>query len=119
MVRTEQGRGARRLHIPDWPYGSVGRRLVLEALLLDSQPNAGWTKTALESRAGTRPGGIDLVLAGAVAWQLVERRDDGHWHRVEPFPKIAGVLENVLKLTRMARDEAIPPLPRRDYDRGG
>jgi hypothetical protein len=103
------------VRVPDWPYGAVGRRLLLEALLLDQQPDDGWTKAALERRAGTETAGIDTLLAGAVRWRLIERRDDGRWQRpVEPSP-IASPLEELLRLTRKAKDEAIPPLAKRRY----
>lgn len=105
------------MRVPDWPYGAVGRRLLLEALLLDPQPREGWTKTALEHRAGTETGGIDTLLAGAARWQLIERRADGRWHRAADPVEIASPLEELLKLTRKAKNEPIPPLPKRPYGR--
>lgn len=117
MARTERRPGARELRLRDWPYGAVGRRLVLETLLLERQPREGWLKSELEERARVRTGGIDVVLAGAVRWRLVERRDDGRWERADPLPDIAGPLEELLELTRNVRDAKIPPLPKRPYRR--
>jgi hypothetical protein len=107
--------GARTLRLPDWPYGAVGRRMLLETLLLDAVPEGGWTKTDLEKAADAEPGGIDAVLAGAVAWQLIERQSTGRWHRVEPAPAIVEKLVALLTLTRSAPNDDIPALPRRAY----
>ena len=118
MARTNQrDRGARPLHLPDWPYGAVGRRRVLEELVLASPPPDGWTKAALEDRAGTKPGGIDGVLAGALEWGLVARTTKGSWRRPDVAPAIATPLTELLALTRLAQDRPIAPLPKRPYRR--
>jgi hypothetical protein len=117
VPQTERPTGSRKLHVPDWPYGAVGRRLLLEALLLESQPENGWTKTSLESKAQTETRGIDGLLAGAISWRLIERREDGRWQRAMPKPEIATPLEELLRLTRKVSDEPISPLPKRRYRR--
>ena len=118
MARTEtRNRGARPLHLPDWPYGAVGRRLVLQALLLGRAPAEGWSKAELEESARTKPGGIDGVLAGAVDWGLLERTAEGRWQRPQQEPPIASPLQTLLALTRRAEDRPIAPLARRPYRR--
>jgi hypothetical protein len=118
VARTDsRERGSRKLHLPDWPYGAVGRRRLLEELLLATPPEGGWTKAALEERADTRPGGIDGVLAGALEWHLVSRASDGLWRRPDIAPKIATPLSELLNLTRLAPDRPIAPLPKRTYRR--
>jgi hypothetical protein len=118
MSQTDRRpRGARELHLPDWPYGAVGRRLVLEALLLDEQPGSGWSKSELERRARSRQGGIDKYLAGILAWGIASPEADGSWHRAEPSPTIASPLSELLALTRQAEDRPILPLPKRRYER--
>lgn len=118
MWTDGRGRGSRKLHLPDWPYGAVGRRRLLEELLLAQPPADGWTKAALEERADTRPGGIDGLLAGALEWDLVSRAPDGLWRRPDVAPKIATPLSELLNLTRLAEDRPIAPLPKRPYRRG-
>jgi hypothetical protein len=111
--------GARQLRLRDWPFGAVGRRLLLEALLLDEAeegPSGGWTKRALETRAGVATGGIDDVLAGALQLKLVERRN-ARWIRPEEQPGIAEPLIALLSVTRSLPDAAIQPIPRRNYRR--
>jgi|GEM_PF-3012800 len=110
-------RGARELRLPDWPYGAVGRRLVLEALLLDDQPEDGWTKAGLERSARSGPGGVDGYLAGVMAWGIAAPSRSGKWQRVDPAPQIVSPLEELLALTREAAGRAIPPIPRRRYAR--
>lgn len=110
MVSAERAGGARELHLPDWPFGAVGRRLLLEALLLDHQPKQGWTKSALEKRAGVSTGGLDEVLAGAVELGLITAQG-GRWTRGDPLPPIARPLKQVLRATKHVPDEPIPPLP--------
>jgi len=118
MARTDdRRRGSRRLHLPDWPYGAVGRRRLLEELLLAPPPEDGWTKAALEGRADTKPGGIDGVLAGALEWELVIRSADGSWRPPDVAPRIATPLTELLTLTRLAADRPIAPLPKRPYRR--
>jgi hypothetical protein len=65
---------------------AVGRRLLLEARLLDEQPRKGSTKGALETRVEVKPGGLDEVLAGALELRLIEERD-GLWHRTISLPR--------------------------------
>jgi hypothetical protein len=106
----------RELRLPDWPFGAVGRRLLLEALLLEEQPGDGWTKDALETRAEVGAGGIDEVLAGALQLRLIEQRD-GRWHRAQPLPQIAKPLTALVKASAEVPDEPISPFPRRPYRR--
>lgn len=107
-------RGARELHLCDWPFGAVGRRLLLEALLVGRQPKEGWTKTALESRAEVGAGGLDDVLAGALQLRLIEQRD-GRWHRSTKLPAIAMPLKALVVAAANVPDKPIEPLPRRAY----
>jgi hypothetical protein len=106
----------RELHLRDWPFGAVGRRLLLETLLLDKQPKEGWTKGALESRADVSAGGLDEVLAGALALRLIEQRG-GRWFRPHELPPIAKPLRTLVAATVSIPDAQIPPLPRRSYRR--
>jgi hypothetical protein len=106
----------RELHLRDWPFGAVGRRLLLEALLLDKQPSEGWTKAALESRADVGAGGLDEVLAGALALRLIEQRG-ARWYRPHELPPIAMPLRTLAAASANIADAAIPPLPRRSYRR--
>jgi len=59
MARTEKLRGSRPLRTRDWPFGSRGRQLFLEAVLLDDPPAGGWRKSDLERAA--------QVLSGLIA----------------------------------------------------
>lgn len=106
----------RELRLPDWPFGAVGRRLLLEVLLLDRQPNDGWTKGALENKTEVGVGGLDEVLAGAVQLRLIEQRD-GRWYRVQPLPPIAKPLRALVRASAEVPDEPISPVPRRAYRR--
>ena len=94
--------------------GDGGRRLLLEALLLDKQPRKGWTKVALELRADVRPGGLDEVLAGALQLRLIEQRG-GRWFRSHELPPIAKPLKALVAASANVPDARIPPLPRRPY----
>jgi hypothetical protein len=78
----------------------------------DPAPSTG---TSLESKAQTETRGIDALLAGAISWRLIERREDGRWQRAVPEPEIAAPLEQLLRLTRKVSDEPIPSLPKRRY----
>lgn len=112
-------RGARELRLRDWPFGAVGRRLLLDALLLeddDAIARDGWTKTDLEARAGVSPGGIDEVLAGALQLKLVEHRD-GRWQRPEALPELAEPLMELVGMARALPNVVIKPIPRRPYRR--
>lgn len=102
------------VRLPDWPFGATTRRLLLEALLLDRQPQGGWTKEKLEQRAQVNNGGLDAVLGGAVQLGLVER-DGGRWRRGDPLPPIAKPLRSLLKQSRSLPDEEIEPPPKRPY----
>jgi hypothetical protein len=108
--------GPRSLHLPDWPFGAVGRRLLLEALLIDQQPANGWSKGDLEARVNVGNGGLDEVLAGALQLKLIEV-GKGRWHRAPKLPPIAGPLTELVRATRRIPDELIQPLPRRPYRR--
>src|SRR3954453_13913146 len=105
MGRMPSG-GARELQLPDWPFGAVGRRLLLEALLLDKQPQKGWTKGALESRAEVGAGGLDEVLAGALQLKLIEQRE-GRWHRPKELPPIARPLKALVTASAKVPKEPI------------
>jgi hypothetical protein len=107
----------REVRLPDWPFGAVGRRLLLEALLLDNQPPKGWTKGALETRADVTAGGLDEVLAGALQLRLIEQRN-GRWYRSSPLPPIAKPLKALVQATSEVPDQRIAPFPRRSYRRG-
>lgn len=111
-------RGARELHLPDWPFGAVGRRLLLEALLIDKPPAHGWSKGDLEAHADVANGGLDEVLAGALQLKLIEYRQ-GRWHRPKKLPPIARPLKALVAATADVPDKPIDPLPRRPYKRRG
>ncbi len=111
-------RGARELHLRDWPFGAVGRRLLLEALLTGKQPSRGWTKGALEKRAEVGPGGLDEVLAGALQLKLIEQRG-GRWYRPDEMPDIARPLRALVNASARVPDKKIAPLPTRPYRRRG
>ncbi len=112
---TSPARGARELHLRDWPFGGVGRRLLLEALLIDEQPEGGWTLRELEARAGVRNGGLKSVLPGAVHLGLVTLGEDARWHRPKKPPPIAMPLRNLTIAAGGLSDGAIPPLVKREY----
>ncbi len=116
MGRTEKQRGSRSIQIRDWPFGSRGRRLFLEAVLLDEAPAGGWRKTDLERAAGVERGGADRLLEGAASLGLV-RADGGRWQPGSPPPPLAGPLEQLVALSRELPDLPIRPLPRRPYRR--
>jgi hypothetical protein len=108
--------GARELRLPDWPFGAVGRRLLLEALLGGQRetPEEGWTKTDLEDMAEVGAGGIDEVLAGALQLKLIENRN-GRWLPPVTLPPIAVPLRSLVEATRSVPDDPIEPIPRRPY----
>lgn len=110
-------RGARELRLCDWPFGGVGRRLLLEALLIDEQPDDGWTKGELEARAAVTNGGLKTVLPGAVELGLVMQGDDGRWHVPKELPTIATPLRKLALAVVQLGDEPIPALGTRDYQR--
>jgi hypothetical protein len=117
MDRTEKQRGSRSIQIRDWPFGSRGRRLFLEAVLLGEPPAAGWRKTDLEHAAGVERGGADRLLEGAASLDLL-RAEGGRWRPGSPPPPLAGPLEQLVALSRELPDAPIAPLPRRPYRRG-
>jgi hypothetical protein len=114
MDRTEKLRGARSLQIRDWPFGSRGRRLFLEAVLLDDPPPGGWRKADLERAAGVERGGADRLLEGAASLDLI-RHAGSRWQPGSPPPRVAGPLERLVALSRELPDGPIEPLPRRPY----
>lgn len=116
MGRTEKLRGSRPLQIRDWPFGSRGRRLFLEAVLLDDPPEGGWRKVQLERAAGVERGGADRLLEGAGSLGLL-RMQGGRWLRGDPEPALTGPLEQLVAMSRELPDTAIEPLPKRDYTR--
>lgn len=116
MGRTEKRRGPRPLEIRDWPFGSRGRRLLLEAVLLGEQPDEGWRKVDLERAAAVERGGADRLLEGASALGLL-RSDGVRWHRSAPSPYLAVPLTELLALSRQLPEGPIAPLPRRSYTR--
>src|SRR3712207_6362022 len=102
------------LRAPDWSFGAVGRRLLLEALLLDDHPADGWTKQELETHAAVGAGGLDEVLAGALHLRLIGLKD-GRWFAPEEWPPLADPLPELVAAVAELPDEPIPPLPRRQY----
>lgn len=121
-------RGARLVHLPDWPFGAVGRRQLLEALLLDRQPDGGWTKRGLEERVGVANGGLDDLLAGAIDLGLAGI-EDGRIRRVAAIdeeqilpppstPDLVGALSEALRAVRALPDRPVRALPRRPYSSG-
>lgn len=118
MDRTEKRRGARPLEIRDWLFGSRGRRLLLEAVLLDDEPSAGWRKVDLERAAAVERGGADRLLAGASSLGLL-RWDGRRWRRGEPPPPLSGPLEQLVALSRELPAAPPAPLQRRPYRRRG
>lgn len=116
MGRTEKLRGSRALRTRDWPFGSRGRRLFLEAVLLEDAPSGGWRKVELERAAGVERGGADRLLEGAASLNLLVP-GAGRWHLGEPAPALAGPLEQLVRLSRELPEDPIAPLPRRDYRR--
>lgn len=114
MGRTEKPRGPQLLRIRDWPFGSRGRRLFLEAVLLDDPPGGGWRKVDLERAAGLERGGADRFIAGALTLELL-RLDGTRWRRGEPPPELAGPLERLVRLSRRLPDELPRELPKRAY----
>lgn len=117
MSRTEKLRGSRQLRTRDWPFGSRGRRLFLEEVLLEDPPAGGWRKVELERAAGVERGGADRLLEGAASLSLLVP-GRGRWHPGEPAPALAGPLEQLVRLSRELPEDAISPLPKRAYRRG-
>lgn len=114
MGRTEKARGPRSLGVRDWPFGSRGRRLFLEAVLIDEQPDRGWRKVDLERAAEVERGGVDRLLAGAGALGLV-RWDGSRWHADDPLPQVAEPLAHLVRLSRELPGHSIAVLPTRAY----
>lgn len=120
MGRTEKRRGARPLEIRDWPFGSRGRRLLLEAVLLGDEPADGWRKVDLERAADVERGGVDRLVEGAssldlLSWDAAGRR----WRRGQPPPRVSGPLEELVALSRELPEAPIASLPHRPYTRPG
>ena len=118
MEASGRQRGARPLHLNDWPFGAVSRRRVLDALLREEQPEGGWTVSALESRVGVGNRGLDGLLPALVDLSLVERRDQ-RIHRSQGAPRLADALITLLEVTDELPDRAPTPLPRRPYRHSG
>jgi hypothetical protein len=114
MVRTEKGRGPKEVRLPDWTFGSNGRRLFLEAVLLGQAPESGWSKSELEHLAAVERGGLDRLLAGAKAIGLV-RYEGARWRPSEPLPPLATPLKELLEITRRLPDREIPTIAKRPY----
>jgi hypothetical protein len=110
--------GARRVHLRDWPFGAVGRRLLLEALLDTPQPDGGWRKRELEERIGVRNSGLDGLLAGAVDLGLA-RVQGGRILVDNPAPGIAPPLLDVLRAARALPDRPPRVLSKRPYRKKG
>jgi hypothetical protein len=108
--------GARVLDLRDWPFGAVGRRLLLEALLLDPQPADGWTKQELEERVEVANGGLEKLLAGAVDLGLATVAD-GRVTQAPAPPPIAPPLMDVLRIAQGLPRRPPHPLSRRPYHR--
>ncbi len=118
MGRTEKQRGSRTLRERDWPFGSRGRRLFLEAVLLGEPPADGWRKVDLERAADVERGGVDRLLEGARSLDLISW-NGARWQPVRPVPPIGEPLERLVSLSRELPDVAVAPLPRRAYRRRG
>ena len=116
IARTEKRRGSRPLAVRDWPFGSRGRRLFLEAVLLEVPPRGGWTKAELERAASVERGGADRLIEGAAALGLLAQVE-GRWSRGEPPPELVDPLAELVRLSAALPDEAIAVLPRRPYRR--
>lgn len=108
--------GARALELRDWPFGAVGRRLLLEALLIDPQPPAGWRKCELEARVQVTNGGLEPLLAGAVDLGLATVAEGRVTAAPDP-PQIAPALMEVLRLAEQLPRRPARPLPHRSYRR--
>jgi hypothetical protein len=113
--RSPSRRGARALQAADWPFGAVGRRLLLTEVLTSAPPESGWRKSDLERVAGVTTGGAEAMLSGLVLWELLDLVD-GRFHPRTPAPPVAEPLARLLALTAHVKGE-IPPLPRRPYAR--
>lgn len=118
MDRTEKPRGSRALGLRDWPFGSRGRRLLLEAVLLEAPPPGGWRKVDLERATGVERGGADRLLGGAAALGLL-RWDGRRWHPGEPPPELADPLTELVLLSRDLSPAPVAPPPTRPYRRRG
>ncbi len=116
MGRTEKPRGARPLELRDWPFGSRGRRLLLEAVLLGDEPEGGWRKVELERAAAVERGGADRLLAGAGSLGLL-RWDGRRWRRADPPPPLSAPLRELVALSRELPAAPPAPLRRRPYRR--
>jgi hypothetical protein len=110
--------GARVVELRDWPFGAVGRRLLLEALLLDSQPADGWTRQMLEERVDVTNGGLEKLLAGAVDLGLATVAE-GRVAQAQALPPIAPPLMDVLRIAQGLPHRPAHPLPRRPYQQSG
>lgn len=107
-------RGKRPVHLRDWPFGAVGRRLLLEALLLDKQPDDGWTRKELETRVSVTNGGLDDLLAGAVDLGLADT-STGRIRPASGAPDLIDALARALRAAQDLPDRPARPLPRRPY----
>lgn len=107
-------RGKRPVHLRDWPFGAAGRRLLLEALLLDEQPVDGWTRIALQQRIGVTNGGLDDLLAGAVDLRLAEI-SAGRIHTTSAAPDLMAALGEALLAAQDLPDRPVHRLPPRPY----
>lgn len=73
-------RGSKPLGLRDWIFGSAPRRALLQVVLVDPAPDAGWTKADLARAVGLSPkGGVDEHVAGLAALGLLAA-DAGRWH---------------------------------------
>lgn len=102
-------RGPHPLTRNDWPFGSVARRRTLRALLLDEQPENGWSTRSLERKAGVSPRGLHNVLRGAVSWKLIELDAQDRWRLTLPEPSIAQPLRTLLEVVEAAPEAVLPP----------
>ncbi len=107
-------RGKRPVHVRDWPFGAVGRRLLLEALLLDEQPADGWTRKELQNRIGVSNGGLDDLLTGAIELGLAEI-GTGRIRAAAAAPDLIEALGGVLRAAQDLPDRPVRALPRRPY----
>lgn len=89
--------------LPDWLLGSRGKRRLLEALLLEEQPEDGWTRTQLARTAGQHAKArIDLYVRPLVRVELLI--EDRTRYRLATDNRLAQPLRDLLTLVRQLPD---------------
>jgi hypothetical protein len=86
----------------DWLFGARPRRLVLEALLVETPPRDGWTVAVLCDRCGVGERGLDAHLDRLEHLGLIVRRR-GSVSLADPLPALAADLRSLLR-----RVQAVP-----------